>query len=618
MSFLWLAASLPLFLYVLLFRQSVSTILGAVLQLGVACAIALLPLPRTFRWVLFAALVIFTAGGILERELSRNDWQISDKAGIWSALRGENTVQNVGFRSWQAEGIDQATLQLDVRLRAGQPGWDWYRSNWRYRLEPLRKDGVSFTRVTVPERTETEGQPYLMRTFDTRESLETRIFKVVFEIRRAPAPGAPDGGSSEAPDMQRGEPIGGRDCIGVLLQAWNERGGGRCLPLTLTDDWKRYSLSWRVPDEIDPAAHVVRILVSGFGGETLDLRRVLLYRGLSPQGPLQPQGAAVQFTWGGQSESQSGFSFIPTPAWQTLELPVVKGANPSDTLSVQLSTGDGLLLETRNVVVRDPSGNRLPEAVSSARQTIIFGDPNLAGHTLGTLGLTFVSLASPLWGLLGSGLTLFDMFLTGSRAALVGVIVGLLGLAWLWLLRKQRGLLALAALIGAGAAVLLARALPQLAELRLLSSNQITARSDIWSAAWEAFLAHPWRGLGERGFSLYWATNYGGEAVQHAHNYWLESAASYGVLGLVSSLALALGLLVYAARTGGAPAFILVGSVLIMNLFDTTLSYAGVLFTLMLGLAALSAPFPPPQTVPKQSAHNRSVAAPPFRQTPSK
>lgn len=615
---LWLTTSLPLLLYALLFRQSVGTILGAALQLAVACAIALLPLSRAFRWVLLGLLVLFTLGGVLERELSRNDWQVSDKAGIWSALRGQNTVQNVGFRSWQAAGIERATLQLDVRLLAGKPGWDWFRSNRRFELEPRQSGDVPFTRVTVPTKTANEGQPYLMRTFDTHESLETRIFKVLFEIRRAPPPGIPDRGESRAPPVQRGEPIGGRDCFGVLLQAWNDRGGGRCLPLTLTDDWQRYSLSWRVPDEIDPKAHVVRVLLQGFEGETLDLRRVLLYRGLAPKGPLQPQGAAVQVTWGAQPESHSGYSFVPTAEWETVELPLTRGANPSDTLSVELSAGNGMLLETRNVTVRGPDGDKVPEAVSSTRQTIIFGDPNLAGHTLGTLGLAFVALASPLWGILGGSLSLFDMFLTGSRAALVGVALGLLGLAWLWLPRKLRLVLALTAALGSAALLLLAQVLPRLGALRLLSFQQITARSDIWAAAWEAFVAHPLRGLGERGFSLYWATNYGGEAVQHAHNYWLESAVSYGVLGLVSALALALGLLLYAAHTGGTPAFILVGSVLIMNLFDTTLSYAGVLFTLMLGLTTLSAPFSSPRTGSARRAHNRSVAASPIPQPPSK
>lgn len=627
LGWLWLAAVGPLLVYVLVVQRSVGTIFGTALQLALACALAL-PLrlprhPRAFRWLLLGVLGLSLVGGTAEREFSRNDWQVSDKAGLWSSLRGQNTVQKVGFRSWNAAGAEQANLTMDVRLRSGNPGWDWFRSNSRFALEQRREADVSFTRVTFPEKQAAEGQPYLMRTFDTRESLQTRIFKVIFEIRRAPPPGSArvtagvagaEVTGTEPPPLERGEPIGGRDCSGVSLQAWNERGGGRCLPLTLTGSWQRYSLSWRVPDEIDPAAHVVRFLVQGFGGETLDLRRVLLFRGLASLGPLQPQGGAVQIAWGGAPEAHSGFSFVPTSEWRTLSLDAVKGDQPSDTLSVQLSGGDGLVLETRNVLVTTPDGAPLPAAVSSARQTIVFGDPNLAGHTLGTLGLAFVSLASPLWAVLGAALTLFGMTLTGSRAALVGVVAGLLWLGWLALPKHRRlkrtylGLVLLVAVGGAGL-LLLAQFWPRLAALRLLSLSEVTSRSDIWQAALSAFAAHPWSGLGAGGFARYWAAEHSGEAVQHAHNFWLEAAVSYGVLGLVSALALTLGLLLLAQRWGGIRALALVGGVLVMNLFDTTLFYSGVLFPLMLTLAAFRPSSPGLQTVVSLNAHNNGVAA---------
>ena len=75
-----------------------------------------------------------------------------------------------------------------------------------------------------------------------------------------------------------------------------------------------------------------------------------------------------------------------------------------------------------------------------------------------------------------------------------------------------------------------------------------------------------------------------GTAVTHAHNVWLEFAAAYGVLGLASVTALTLGLLALAWRGGGARALAFVVGVLVMNVFDTTLVYAGVLFPLFLAL----------------------------------
>lgn len=580
--------------------------------------VALLPLRLpggSLRWVLLVVLALCTLGGVLERERSRNDWQASDKAGLWQALRHGDTVSTYGYRSWNAAGLERATAQLDVRRLSGRAGWDWYRSNSRFNV--VRDEGTDYTRVAVPERLPGEGQPYLMRTFDTRESLQNRIFKVLLELRRAPTSGTPEQSSASPPPVQRGEPLGGRNCVGVLLQAWNERGGGRCLPLDPSNDWQRYSLSWRVPAEIDPEAHVVRIILQGFGGETLDLRRVLLFRGLKSLGPLQPQGGALQVAWGEQPEPHSGLSFVPTTEWRTLKLSAVKGANPTDTLSLRLTGGEGLVLQTRNVSVRAPGGSRLAEAVSSPRQTIIFGDPNLAGHTLGTLGLAFVSLASPPWGALGALLSLLSMTLTGSRAALAGVVVGLLWLACLWIPGRRRAGLALSALLLGGAALLLAQFWSPLGTLRLLSFSEITSRSDIWRAAWDAFVAHPWRGLGAGGFSAYWAETHGGEAVRHAHNFWLESAASYGVLGLLSSSALSLALVHLAFRWGGARALALVGGVLVMNVFDTTLSYGGVLFTLTLALGIFKPPLEHFQPVVRRSAHNTGVVASHLPQAPN-
>ena len=407
-----------------------------------------------------------------------------------------------------------------------------------------------------------------------------------------------------------------------MLQAWAYRGGGRCLPLTPTETWTRYSLSWRVPEAVD--ASVVRILLSGLTGD-YDVRRVRLFTAKKELGPLLPQGGALNLTWGARPEAQSGRSFIPTSRWQQLGVKAQRQAGDTannivnntanNTVTAHLSSAGGLVLATRNVTLTDATGKRLPEAVSSTRQTIIFGDPNLAGHTLATLGLALVvllsvtlpttqsfntrppdiqspntqvpgaRLSSILLGVLAAALTLFGLVLTGSRAALIGLMGGLLWLVWLRLPRGARRL-GFAALGLAGLGVL-GVLWPKLSALRLFSLGEVTARSDIWREAWAAFVTHPLRGLGAGGFPRYWAETHsgvGGEAVQHAHNVWLEFASSYGVFGLVSIATLTLGLSWLAWRSGGARALALVVGVLLMNVFDTTLFYAGVLFPLFLTL----------------------------------
>jgi O-antigen ligase len=150
--------------------------------------------------------------------------------------------------------------------------------------------------------------------------------------------------------------------------------------------------------------------------------------------------------------------------------------------------------------------------------------------------------------------------------------------------------------------------------------GEVTARRDIWAAAWGAFASHPWRGLGAGGFPAYWAEFYGGEAVQHAHNLWLEFAASYGVLGLASAIALTFALGALAWRWGGARALLLVAGVLLMNVFDTTLFYTGVLFSLALALGTfrtgLRSRAGPLHAAPANASHNAEVAAPPSSQVP--
>lgn len=606
---LWLAASLPLLLYVASYRDSASALLGFVAQLFIACLLAALPVGRrALRWGLLVVLALVAFGGALERELSKTSWQVSDKAGLLDALRGEDAVTGYGFRGWRAPAAGGATLALEARLVSGDPAWDWFRSDSGFVLEPQPGVDYPHTRVRAPASPPGEGSPYLMRTYDTRAPIGGRIFRVVLDLRRAPGgnnadTAAPAANEAAPTTFERGTPIGGRGCHGVMLQAWAERGGGRCLPVTLTDTWTRYSLSWRVPEVVD--ASVVRILLNGFAGETLDVRRVRLFNVTGPLGPLLPQGGALQLVWGGRPEAHAGRSFMPGPEWRRLEVKLPpRPAGAPTFITAHLHTASGLTLETRDVRVTDDAGRALAETVSSDRQTVVFGDPNLAGHTASTLGLAAVALSSPPLGVLGGAFTLLGLALTGSRAALVGTLAGFLWLFWLWLPKgwRRRGFAAL----GLGGALFIGLAWSSLAGLRLLTLGEAVARGDIWRAAAAAFTENPGRGLGAGGFSAFWdersATDAAGAAVTHAHNVWLEFAAAYGVLGLVSVATLTLGLVLLAWRGGGARASAFVVGVLVMNVFDTTLVYAGVLFPLFLALGVFrreGAPVETNRTLPR-------------------
>ena len=120
-----------------------------------------------------------------------------------------------------------ATVQLEARLVSGQPAWDWFRSDAAFILERQPGRDYPHTRVRVPEAVPGDGQPYLMRTFDVGEPLGGRIFRVLLDLRRAPVGADVTTPSEVVPstsEILSGSPIGGRDCQGVLLQAWAERG----------------------------------------------------------------------------------------------------------------------------------------------------------------------------------------------------------------------------------------------------------------------------------------------------------------------------------------------------------------------------------------------------------
>ncbi|WMT58412.1 O-antigen ligase family protein [Truepera radiovictrix] len=598
---LWGAAALPLALYGALFSASRAAVAGLVAQCLLVAALGYLrPPTRAVRWGLLAALALFLAGGLLEGALARGVWLSSDKSGLAESVsqRLYERVSGVGRRSWHTGAHEAATLSFEARLAAGQAGWDWARSHPGFELEPLRDAEGGFTRISAPAGV----RGYLMRTFDLGQPLGGELFRVVLELRD------PNGPPRRAPRpaIERGEPVGARRCRGVALAAWAPGGGGRCLPVTLDREWARYSLSWRVPEGV--ASSVVRLFLSDFGGSTLDVRRVQLYWHRRPVGPLIPQGAALQIAWPERPEAHSGYAFVPTEVWERHELPLTRGPAGEGVLTATLRTGSGLVVETRNVALTAPDGTPLPAAASSPRRTLVFGDPNLAGHTAAALGLALLSLASPPLALAGALASLLSVALTGSRAAWLGVLVGVPWLLLLALARARRTgatWTLLAPLCGAGALLLVTAWGPlQGGARRIFSLHEVTARSDIWAAAWEALRSHPLRGLGAGGFAEFWAqTRAGGEAVQHAHNAWLELSAAYGLFGVAAALILLLGLPYAAWRLQGGRGAALVAGVFAMNLLDTTLFYAGVLLPLALALTA----HPPPRGLGHRSLQRPSV-----------
>ena len=146
---------------------------------------------------------------------------------------------------------------------------------------------------------------------------------------------------------------------------------------------------------------------------------------------------------------------------------------------------------------------------------------------------------------------LVPVFLTGSKIALVCMLVGLLCVAILWVVRHRRWYLFLAGLAGAGFALVLGYYLILGARIReflndlnfLFNGEQLVTRSlgdrvELARAGWQAFLERPFLGHGQAQYMdavRAWSRPGGLDLSEfgHLHNDYLVHMVSFGVFGVV-------------------------------------------------------------------------------------
>ncbi len=110
-----------------------------------------------------------------------------------------------------------------------------------------------------------------------------------------------------------------------------------------------------------------------------------------------------------------------------------------------------------------------------------------------------------------------------------------------------------------------------------------TARLPVWADAVDAIRAAPWHGWGPQGLPRALTALRPDEVSQralpaHAHNAFLDAWLERGLLGLIGLLLLVSVLASRALRARDLPALAVVAAVVLMNLFDTSLLYGGVLY----------------------------------------
>ncbi|CAN5905260.1 hypothetical protein BH24DEI2_BH24DEI2_03990 [soil metagenome] len=556
-------------------------------QFALALAVSALVIPvRLLRFTLVVVLAVFFVVALAGPILASHVWQDPQALGFDDLLTNlrHNTVTTVAARSWNVPAdAERLELSFEARLAEGTLGWDWFRSAGDFEVTPLEEDGAAFTHVVTPQ----GGDPYLFRTFELAGPAGGKTFRIQLEMRSA-------------------TPIPAKACRGIWLQTWGPGGGAACQAVALGREWRPVYLEWTAPAESESS--VVRVVLNDFDGLSYDLRKVELYE--RSEGawrrlePLLQAAVSLALVWDGKNvEPQAGWGLLPTSAWQTFDflLAPPAGASLRALLSVGSSQSKDVAVEVRNTRLSDRRGHLVAPVPTFPRAQLWFSHPNLAAHTLLAFSLaTLTTLSSPALTLVVSGGAALSVFLIRSRAAGLALV---LGAGWFSLLAypfkaRSRVVLFLAA------AVLLVSALTFTSSTfrsRVFFERTGTNRPEIWRVAWQAFLEHPLTGLGPTSFSTYWQATYVGnsqEIVPHAHNLWLQFAALYGLPGLIAILWLTGGFLYLAWTWGRWRGLALVVPIFIMNLFDYTLFYSGVLFPLILGMNALRQKEPPVQAEP--------------------
>ena len=543
-------------------------------QFFVAFAVSTLVLPvKMLRALLVAVLALFFAAAVAGPFLAARVWQDPQALSLGDVVANlrHNTVTTLAARSWrlpaEAEGLE---LSFDARLVRGALGWDWFRSAGGFELTPLEEDGIPFTRVVTPQ----GGDPYLMRTFDVGSPAGGRTFRVALEMR-SPAP------------------IPAEGCRGVWLQTWGPGGDAKCQPVDLGPEWRPLELTWTAPEASESS--VIRVVLNDFDGLSYDVRNVELYEfknnGWQRLEPTLQEAAGLSVNWAG-AEPHAGRGFVPTSDWQTFNFslePPPGAPSLRALLSVGSTQSGEAQVEVRNTRLENPGGPPPTPVPTYPRAQLWFSHPNLAAHTLLSLVLATLATTTSLGlTLVVSSLAVLSVLLIRSRAAWLALV---LGAGWSVFLtppfknrRRLSVLLAGVVLVGVGVFSAISF------RSGVFANRTGTSRLEIWGVAGRALFEHPWRGIGQASFADYWRETYRGnsqETVTHAHNLWLQFAAVYGLPGLVAILWLTGGLLYLAWRWGRLRGLALVVPVFVMNTFDYTFFYSGVLFPLLLGMNAL-------------------------------
>lgn len=507
---------------------------------------------------------------------ARSRLLVADGAGLLTPFLGVSTLGPRDMywsvaKEWRAEeGAEAVRLVLDLRLAGGAPGTDWYRYHPLIEIAPCAEAAQApCSRVSMPDGVEeASGRLVVSRELDTGAPLAGRTFRVRARLRSG-----------------EGQTTSG--CSGMVLRDNGGRLQGACAPVALTPGWREHTLEWSVPDE--PLGTELRVDLSGITG-TFEVADVVLEErlpgGWRELGPLEPAGLQVAVRGPGASRRDvPAHTLLPTPEWRrhSVEL-ATRGQVADGVVRVTFLLEGAVGVEVRNLELYALGGDRALEPLTEKRWVLGFGQANLLGHSAAVIGGGIALLGSSVTArALGLLAALVLVVQSGSRTALLALLVVVATLVFGLL--RGRARLALVGAVAVGAALLLATAPGALDRFFTFSDGNNATRGQIWSVAVDALRERPLLGLGDEGFGERWVATGAGwsnTAPSHAHNFVLQLASGYGVPGAVAAVGFLVSLACLAWRRTRWRGLALLLAVLVLNTFDFTLFFSGVLGPLLL------------------------------------
>lgn len=522
-------------------------------------------------------------------------WTLADAGTLEAMLdEGAEGVVTAPTGSLQTGSYPDLELTLAVRGRSEAPGWQWYTNHPTTSQELSGEGNDAFTRITGL-------RAAVVRRVRSQLPLAGRSVRVGVELR--------------AP-----EPVTSSTC-GLGLRTF-EPSAQHCEALAIGVDWREYGALYTFPD--DAVQAVFEVVVGPTDVEYLDVRSLRVEESIdglwTEVGVIEPAGLNLRVPVPGLHVFEHPtLNIVPEEGWRrhSLAIPGEPFAE-AVTLTALLQIEAGTAVELRDVELRPLMDDATPAVAEAVdRSSFLYEQANLAGHSYVASGLLALALilgaAASRRGVFTTRSTaaaclvvtalLAAVIVTGSRTAFVGAVAGTVALvvmaAGASAKRTGRrliagGVLAAIALVAAVFAIVpTGDLLGRLAfwQADAPGANQVS-RVEIWNLAVEGIREAPLAGWGADGFADLWRENHpdDGRAVpQHAHNFWLQLAVAYGLPGLLAASWLSIGLVFISLRARSAFVTAIVAAVLVMQLFDSTLTFVGVLLPLV-GLLNLTAP----------------------------